>query len=90
MKKLLFIALVATGLLFVPVQRSNAQITVGVGGVGVGVGYPGYVVIIWLLSIRLLPAISVLRLLQWAVILLVQWAPLLSPLPLSSLLSALS
>jgi hypothetical protein len=42
MKKLLFIALVATGLLLVPVQRSNAQVTVGVGGVGIGVGYPGY------------------------------------------------
>src|SRR5207248_5423337 len=44
MKKLLFVALVATGLLFVPVQRSNAQISVGVGGVGVGVGvgYPAY------------------------------------------------
>ena len=42
MKKLLFIALVATGLLLVPVQRSDAQVTVGVGGVGVGFGYPGY------------------------------------------------
>ncbi|PYL62817.1 MAG: hypothetical protein DMF24_02745 [Verrucomicrobia bacterium] len=41
MKKLLFIALVATGLLLVPIQRSDAQITVGVGGVGVGYGY-GY------------------------------------------------
>jgi hypothetical protein len=42
MKKLLFIVVVATGLLCVPVQRSDAQITVGVGGVGVGFGYPGY------------------------------------------------
>ena len=42
MKKLLFIALVATGLLLVPVQRSDAQVTVGVGGVGIGFGYPGY------------------------------------------------
>jgi hypothetical protein len=42
MKKLLFVALVATGLLLVPVQRSDAQVTVGVGGVGVGFGYPGY------------------------------------------------
>jgi hypothetical protein len=37
MKKLLLIALVASGLVFVPVQRSDAQISVGVG-----VGYPGY------------------------------------------------
>jgi hypothetical protein len=42
MKKLLFITLVATGLLLVPVQRSDAQITIGVGGVGVGFGYPAY------------------------------------------------
>ncbi len=42
MKKLLFIVLAAMGLLLVPVQRSDAQITVGVGGVGVGFGYPGY------------------------------------------------
>jgi hypothetical protein len=42
MKKLLFIALAAMGLLLVPAQRSDAQITVGVGGVGVGYGYPGY------------------------------------------------
>src|SRR5437588_4911106 len=42
MKKLVFIALVATGLRLVPVQRSDAQVTVGVGGVGIGFGYPGY------------------------------------------------
>jgi len=42
MKKLLLIALAAMGLLLVPVQRSDAQITVGVGGVGVGYGYPAY------------------------------------------------
>jgi len=42
MKKLLFIALAAMGLLLVPVQRSDAQITVGVGGVGGGFGYPAY------------------------------------------------
>jgi hypothetical protein len=42
MKKLLLIALAAMGLLLVPVQRSDAQITIGVGGVGVGFGYPGY------------------------------------------------
>ncbi len=86
MKKLLFIALVATGLLFVPVQRSDAQITVGVGGVGFG--YPGLP--LRLLSIRLLPAISVLQLLQWADVLLVQWAPILSPPPASLLSSVLS
>ena len=37
MKKVLLIALVATGLAFVPVQRSDAQVSVGIG-----VGYPGY------------------------------------------------
>src|SRR5437016_14221789 len=42
MKKLLFIALVATGLLLMTVQRSDAQVTVGVVGVGIGFGYPGY------------------------------------------------
>jgi len=43
MKKLLLIALVASGLAFVPVQSSDAQVYVGIpGGVGVGVGgYPG-------------------------------------------------
>ena len=39
MKKLLLIALVASGLAFVPVQRSDAQISVGIG---VGPGYYGY------------------------------------------------
>jgi hypothetical protein len=37
MKKLLLIALVASGLAFVPAQRSDAQVSVGIG-----VGYPGY------------------------------------------------
>jgi len=36
-KKVLLIALVASGLAFVPVQRSNAQVSVGIG-----VGTPGY------------------------------------------------
>src|SRR5438046_10334000 len=42
MKKLLLIALVVSGLTFVPVQRSDAQVSVGIGGVGIGFGYPGY------------------------------------------------
>ncbi len=37
MKKVLLIALVASGLAFVPVQRSNAQVSIGIG-----VGLPGY------------------------------------------------
>src|SRR5436190_3056867 len=41
MKKVLLIALVATGLLMVP-ARSDAQVSVGIGGVGIGWGYPGY------------------------------------------------
>ena len=42
MKKLLLIALVVSGLAFVPVQRSDAQVSVGIGGVGIGFGYPAY------------------------------------------------
>ena len=46
MKKLLLIALVAGGLAFVPVQRSDAQIFIGLPGiVGIGFGpgaYYGY------------------------------------------------
>ena len=38
-KKVLLIALVASGLAFVPVQRSGAQVSVGIG---VGPGYYGY------------------------------------------------
>jgi hypothetical protein len=37
MKRLLLIALMAGGLTFVPVQRSDAQVSVGIG-----VGYPAY------------------------------------------------
>ena len=43
MKKLLLFSLVAIGFAFVPAQRSDAQIYVGIPGiVGVGIGYPGY------------------------------------------------
>jgi hypothetical protein len=42
MKKLLLIALAISGLAFVPGQRSDAQITVGLPGVGgIGLGFPG-------------------------------------------------
>ncbi len=42
MKKVLLIALMASVFAFVPVQRSDAQIYVGIpGAVGVGIGYPG-------------------------------------------------
>lgn len=37
MKRLLLIALMAGGLAFVPAQRSDAQVSVGIG-----VGYPSY------------------------------------------------
>jgi hypothetical protein len=42
MKRLLLIALVATGLAFVPVQRYDAQISVGIGYPGYGHGYYPY------------------------------------------------
>ena len=42
MKRLLLIALMAGGLAFVPVQRSDAQVLVGIGGVAIGFGYPVY------------------------------------------------
>jgi hypothetical protein len=42
MKRLLLIALVASGLAFVPVQRSDAQISVGIGYPGYGNGYYPY------------------------------------------------
>jgi hypothetical protein len=37
MKKVMLIALMACGLAFVPAQRSDAQVSVGIG-----VGYPSY------------------------------------------------
>jgi len=40
-KRVLLIALVASGLAFVPVQRSDAQVSVGIG-VGFPGGYYGY------------------------------------------------
>jgi hypothetical protein len=42
MKRVLLIALITVGLAFVPAQRSDAQVSVGIGGVGVGFGYPAY------------------------------------------------
>ena len=42
MKKLLLIALVASGLAFVPVQRSDAQISVGIGYPAYGYSYYPY------------------------------------------------
>jgi hypothetical protein len=42
MKRFLLIALMAGGLAFVPGQRSDAQVSVGIGGVGIGFGYPAY------------------------------------------------
>ena len=42
MKRLLLIALVVSGLAFVPVQRSDAQISVGIGYSGYGYGYYPY------------------------------------------------
>jgi hypothetical protein len=41
MKKLLLIALMVSGLTFVPMQRSDAQVSVGIG-VGFPGGYYGY------------------------------------------------
>ena len=44
MKKLLLIALMVSGLAFVPMQRSDAQVSVGIGVRFPGgyYGYPGY------------------------------------------------
>ena len=46
MKKFVLIALVASGLAFASAPGSDAQISVGIGPVGIGVGgyygYPGY------------------------------------------------
>src|SRR6266513_829293 len=42
MKKLLLIALAVSGLAFVPAQRADAQVTVGLPGVGgISFGFPG-------------------------------------------------
>ena len=46
MKKLLLVAFVVSGLAFVPVQRSDAQIEIGIPGIGtrrgVNYGYPHF------------------------------------------------
>src|SRR5206468_6433507 len=41
MKKLLLIGLAVSGLAFVPCQRADAQVTIGVPGVGLSFGFPG-------------------------------------------------
>ena len=38
MKKLFFVAFLVSGLAFVPVQRSDAQIEIGIPGIGTGPG----------------------------------------------------
>jgi len=38
MKKLLLLPLIAIGLAFVPAKQADAQVSVGIGGVGVGFG----------------------------------------------------
>ena len=47
MKKLFLVAFVVSGLAFVPVQRSDAQIEIGIPGIGTGAGvnygYPHFV-----------------------------------------------
>ena len=82
MKKLLLIALVASGLAFVPAQRSDAQISVGIGYPGYGYGYYPY---------GYYRPLSVLWLLLRAFVLLVRRASglLLPPPPSSSLLPLL-
>ena len=40
MKKLFLLPLVAIGLALVPAKRADAQVSIGVGGVGIGDGYP--------------------------------------------------
>ena len=69
----------AGGLAFIPAQRSDAQVSVGIG-----VGYPSYGyryyplrIRLWLLPVWILSAPSVLRLLQRAHVL--QRQPLLPP-----------
>ena len=42
MKKLLLLPLVAIGLALVPAKQADAQVSIGVGPVGFGVGYPAY------------------------------------------------
>ena len=59
MKKILLIALAVGGLAFVSGQRADAQVTVGLPGVGgISVGFPGgyygYPTVLQLLSLRVL------------------------------------
>ena len=42
MKKLLLLPLVAIGLALLPAKQADAQVSIGVGPVGFGVGYPAY------------------------------------------------
>jgi len=42
MKKVLLLPLVAIGLALVPIKQVDAQVSVGIGPVGVGFGYPAY------------------------------------------------
>jgi len=78
-KRLLLIALVAGGLAFVPAQRSDAGVSVGIG-FGGPVGYYGYY--------PLLSTVSVLWLLLWAFVLPVRRGSLLPPPPSSLLPSS--
>ncbi len=41
MKKFLLIGLAVSGLALVPWQRADAQVTIGVAGVGFSFGFPG-------------------------------------------------
>ena len=99
MKKLLLIALVVSGLAFVPVQSSDAQVYVGIPGIvgGWDRRIPGRllwlsgVFVFWVLSAVLLFSAIFLVLLHGSLILLVQRASsLLSPPPSSLLPQLLS
>jgi hypothetical protein len=42
MKKLLLLPLIAIGLVLVPAKQADAQVSIGMGDVGSGFGYPAY------------------------------------------------